>query len=291
MSAPPTAEEREAIEAALTAAIDPWLQHMRWRPDFADWRERRLWQERYQAGRVALIRAAARVAAPRVLDLGCGMGGLSVALRREGVAVWPLDFNAAYCRITRLRARRYGLDLPVVRAAGEALPYSDASFDVVVCWDVLEHVRSPRAVLAETRRVLRPGGVALATAINRYGWRDQHYHLPGINWLPRPAARAVLALARRSKAGGAAFADRQALDEMHYLSWPALVRLARGLGFTVEDTRAATLRLGSLGSLTGRRRALAALALRTGLAPLLYPLYRFAVLGTFEVILRAEEAP
>jgi ubiquinone/menaquinone biosynthesis C-methylase UbiE len=288
MTVPTASISSPEIEAALTVAIDPWLAHMRWRPDFAAWRERRLWQERHQAARVARVRALAPVADARVLDLGCGMGGLSVALKREGFAVWPVDFNGAYCQITQLRARRYDLDLPVVRAAGEALPYPDASFDVVVCWDVLEHVRSLPAVLAEIRRVLRPGGAALVTVTNRYGWRDQHYHLPLINWLPRPAARLIVSLAGRSKRG--AFADRQRLDEMSYISWPAFVCLCRSLGFIVEDTRETTLRAGTLGALTGRRRALAALALRTGLARWIYPLYRFAFLGTFEVVVRPAEA-
>ena len=290
MSGPVAASGRPEVEAALAAAIEPWLAHMTWRPDFAAWRERRLWQELHQGARVARVRAVALVPDLQVLDLGCGMGGLSVALRREGVAAWPLDYNPAYCAITRLRGRRYDLELPVVNAAGEALPYADATFDVVICWDVLEHVRSLRGVLAEIRRVLRPGGAALVTATNRYGWRDQHYHLPLINWLPRPLARRAVALAGRTKQG-AALADRQALDEMNYIAWPAFVRLCQGLGFSVEDTREATLRAGSLGGLHGRRRTLAALAQRSRLAPLVYPVYRFAVLGTFEAVLRVEERP
>jgi SAM-dependent methyltransferase len=161
---------------------------------------------------------------------------------------------------------------------------------MVVCWDVLEHVRSLPATLAEVRRVLRPGGVALVTATNRYGWGDQHYHLPGINWLPRRLARPLVRLAGRGKQG-TALTDRQELEAMNYISWPAFRRLCAGLGFSVEDTRATTLRAGSLGTLTGRRRAVAALAQRGGLAPLLYPLYRLAVLGTFEVILRARATP
>ena len=49
----------------------------------------------------------------------------------------------------------------------EALPFGDASFDVVYCCDVLEHVNEVRQVIAETARVLRPGGIYLSDTINR----------------------------------------------------------------------------------------------------------------------------
>jgi 2-polyprenyl-6-hydroxyphenyl methylase/3-demethylubiquinone-9 3-methyltransferase len=50
---------------------------------------------------------------------------------------------------------------------GEALPYADAAFDIVVCVDVLEHVQDLSKVLAEVARVLKPGGVFLFDTINR----------------------------------------------------------------------------------------------------------------------------
>jgi len=146
------------IDRALEAAIDPWLEHMRWRSDFAEWRERRLWQERRQEGTLRNLRAFLRMAAQwdgrrdahasnggggvpatngdgdasadedakaadvlagrQILDLGCGMGGLSTALALAGARVQPLDFNQHYCEITRLRGTRYGLSLSPVNAAG-----------------------------------------------------------------------------------------------------------------------------------------------------------------------------
>jgi hypothetical protein len=48
MSASPLREEQLEINAALEAAIDPWLEHMRWRSDFHQWRQGRLWQEKKQ---------------------------------------------------------------------------------------------------------------------------------------------------------------------------------------------------------------------------------------------------
>ena len=168
----------EALEDELAGRIDPWLEHMRWRQDFSAWRERRLHQENYQQGRLASVRAV--IGAPagrRLLDLGAGMGGFAVAAAREGGHVTALEYNGDYCAIVRLRGRRYGLDLPVVQGAGEALPFPEASFDLVCSWDVLEHVQDPAAVLREAQRVLRPGGAFLLTVVNRWAFRDPHYHL------------------------------------------------------------------------------------------------------------------
>src|SRR5437867_8635379 len=117
------------LEERLTAAIEPWLAHMRWRKDFEAWRERRIWQERYQGDNVRDVRQAlgGMVAGKTLLDLGAGMGGLSVAVLLEfgsqGLCLQALDYNPDYARIARLRAHRYSLNLNVVVAAGEQLPY------------------------------------------------------------------------------------------------------------------------------------------------------------------------
>src|ERR1051325_1966024 len=121
-AAPPEAVD---VDGELEAAIEPWLEHMRWRADFGQWREGRLWQEKRQGGTLknlrAFLRAAAReddsLAGRLVLDLGCGMGGLSTALALEGADVRPVDFNRHYCHITRLRGLRHRLNLSPVHAA------------------------------------------------------------------------------------------------------------------------------------------------------------------------------
>jgi 2-polyprenyl-3-methyl-5-hydroxy-6-metoxy-1,4-benzoquinol methylase len=241
------------VDGELEAAIEPWLEHMRWRTDFESWREGRLWQEKRQGGTLKNLRAFLKVAAQLnvngnvrasngdarasevarvddslagrlVLDLGCGMGGLSTALALEGADVRSVDFNRHYCHITRLRGMRYGIDLSPVNAAGEALPFPDAHFDVVMCVDVLEHVRDPEALVAEISRCLKPGGLCQITAINRFAFRDPHYHARLVNWLPRRFADAYLRLAGRSK-DNARFKDRQTLQEMHYYTYRGLERL------------------------------------------------------------------
>ena len=164
------------------------------------------------------------------------MGGLSTALALEGADVRSVDFNRHYCHITRLRGMRYGLELAPINAAGEALPFPDAHFDIVMCVDVLEHVRDPEALLAEISRCLKPGGSCQITAINRFAFRDPHYHARLVNWLPRRFADAYLRLFGHAK-DNARFRDRQALQEMHYYTYRGLGRLLarHGLGGLIES--------------------------------------------------------
>ena len=83
-----------------------------------------------------------------LLDIGCGKGGFCQPLQEAG-ALWrgldPLEMSP---------------DLPIDVAAAEAMPYPDNSFDAAVCVRALHHVPVPAmdAALAETARVLRPGG-------------------------------------------------------------------------------------------------------------------------------------
>ncbi|HET8625874.1 MAG TPA: class I SAM-dependent methyltransferase [Thermomicrobiales bacterium] len=276
-----TVADESADEARLVALIDRWTTHMRWRADFARWRERRLWQERYQEGRLRQLRDLCGPLEGRpALDVGCGMGGLVVALRRAGARAVGHEPNRAYGEICRLRAARYGLDLPFVAAVGEALPFRAGAFDIVTCLDVLEHADDLDATLAEIARVLRPGGHAVVTATNRFAFRDPHYHLRGVNWLPRPWAEALIRRRGRGK-DAAAFADRQALSAMHYVTYRDFAARCRALGFAVEDTRERRVRAGGLGS--ARFRAPIRLLRRLHLAVPAYRLYRALFLGTFEV--------
>lgn len=270
----------------LEQAIDPWLQHMTWRRDYERWRERRINQEQYQGERLAMLeRAAGPLPGMALLDLGAGMGGFAVAAALAGAQVTACEYNAAYCTIIGLRAARHDLRLPVFNAAGEALPFPAASFDAVVAWDVLEHVQSPAQMLAEIGRVLRPGGSALLTAINRRAWVDPHYHMRGLNWLPRPLAELIIAQRGRSKAR-ASFRDMQRLSEMHYFHWGEFVGLCAHHGFAVRDLREEQLREGKLQSPRASRRALRGILRLLGLERLAYKAQRRWYVGMFEVALK-----
>jgi 2-polyprenyl-6-hydroxyphenyl methylase / 3-demethylubiquinone-9 3-methyltransferase len=102
-----------------------------------------------------------------VLDLGCAGGFMAEALALRGANVTGIDPAAEAINSARAHARAGGLQIGYDVGIGEALPYDDASFDAVVCVDVLEHVAELPTVLAEVARALRPGGLFLFDTINR----------------------------------------------------------------------------------------------------------------------------
>lgn len=279
------AMETAAREAALAALVDRWTAHMRWRRDYDRWREDRLWQEETQMKRLRAVACfGGGLAGKRVLDLGSGMGGFLVAAANNGFSAIGVEPNVDYATMTRLRAARYDCVPALARAVGEHLPFAAASFDLVLAQDILEHVQNPDDVLREIARVLRPNGIALVTAINRRAWRDPHYHLAGINYLPRRIGERLVAALGRTKRG-AAFTDAQRLSAMYYDSFAGFTRRADAAGLTVADVREASVRDVSRAP-SGPRGRLVSLARRAHLALPLYRAYRFAALGTFEVVLR-----
>lgn len=102
-----------------------------------------------------------------VLDLGCAGGFMAEALALRGANVTGIDPAAEAINSARAHAREGGLRIGYDVGRGEALPYDDASFDAVVCVDVLEHVADLPTALAEVARALRPGGLFLFDTINR----------------------------------------------------------------------------------------------------------------------------
>ena len=102
-----------------------------------------------------------------VLDLGCAGGFMAEALALRGAQVTGIDPATEAIDAARAHAREGGLRIGYDVGVGEVLPYADASFDAVVCVDVLEHVAYLDKVLSEVARTLRPGGVFLFDTINR----------------------------------------------------------------------------------------------------------------------------
>jgi 2-polyprenyl-6-hydroxyphenyl methylase / 3-demethylubiquinone-9 3-methyltransferase len=103
----------------------------------------------------------------RALDIGCGGGLLAEEFARIGYQVTGIDPSSRSIQVAGDHARLAGLEIDYIVARGEAIPFDDAAFDVVYCCDVLEHVDDLSAVIAETARVLKPGGIYIYDTLNR----------------------------------------------------------------------------------------------------------------------------
>jgi 2-polyprenyl-6-hydroxyphenyl methylase / 3-demethylubiquinone-9 3-methyltransferase len=101
------------------------------------------------------------------LDVGSGGGLLAEEFARLGCRVTGIDPSVQSVETARAHAETEGLDIAYTVGVGEELPFEDASFDIAYCCDVLEHVDDLDRVLAETARVLKPGGVYTFDTINR----------------------------------------------------------------------------------------------------------------------------
>ena len=100
------------------------------------------------------------LAGKATLDYGCGHGMAAVVLARAGATVSAFDLSPGYVNEAQARAAANGVAVTCVAAAGEELPFADASFDAVWGNAILHHLDLPRAA-CELRRVLKPGGVAV----------------------------------------------------------------------------------------------------------------------------------
>lgn len=95
----------------------------------------------------------------KVLDVACGTGNLALPAARAGADVTGIDIAPNLVEQARENAKREGLKVQFDEGDAEALPYADASFDVVVTMFGAMFAPRPELVAAELKRVCRPGGV------------------------------------------------------------------------------------------------------------------------------------
>lgn len=117
---------------------------------------------------------------PVILDLGSGVGNFVVGCRNRGLRAYGIepDRIGRGSKVTSLQIARQRLDSAAFAAAvGELLPFADATFDLVVLDQILEHVSDQKTVLSEAFRVLKPGGAMYVACPNYLRFYESHYKL------------------------------------------------------------------------------------------------------------------
>lgn len=141
---------------------------------------------RDRAVRETLIEVAAPAPGERVLDVGCGTGTLAIAVKpRVGDgAVYGIDASPEMIEVAREKAARAGSDVDFRVALIEAIPFPDASFDLVTSSLMLHHLPDELKVkgLSEVRRVLRPGGRFVAVDFAAYSHSPLGHLLSILGW-------------------------------------------------------------------------------------------------------------
>lgn len=126
----------------------------------------------------------------RLLDVGASTGAIDAALATQLAEVVGIDIDAD--AIAAAQREQTAPNLRFVLGDAMALDFPDASFDAVLCAHVYEHVPDAARLMAEIRRVLKPGGICYFAAGNRYQPVEPHYRLPLLSVMPKALAHRYL---------------------------------------------------------------------------------------------------
>lgn len=111
-------------------------------------------------------------AGQRLLEVGCGLGNDLSRFAAAGAQVTGIDLAPRAIQLARANFAQRGLGGEFMIMDGEALSFEDDRFDAVYCHTVLHFTPSPKAMIREIHRVLKPAGHAILMTLNRYSWMN-----------------------------------------------------------------------------------------------------------------------
>jgi 2-polyprenyl-6-hydroxyphenyl methylase/3-demethylubiquinone-9 3-methyltransferase len=118
--------------------------------------------------RLAWIEHHTELKGKQVLDVGCGGGLLTEGMAAKGAITTGIDLSERPLGVARLHLFESGLSVNYRQVSVEALAAeSPATFDIITCMEMLEHVPQPQSIVKSCATLLKPGGYAFFSTINR----------------------------------------------------------------------------------------------------------------------------
>src|SRR5690349_7078375 len=177
-------------------------------------------EQRFRGVRDAILRVTGSTRGDRkrldMIDVGCNTGAQCIMWAELGHAAHGVDVNEALLTLGRGRAAAAGLDVEFAVGSATDLPWPDASADVVIALELLEHVAPWMRCLDEFVRVLRPGGVLFVTTTNVLCPYQSEFSLPLYSWYPAPLKRHYEKLASTTRPALANYAKYPAVNWYTY---------------------------------------------------------------------------
>ena len=215
---------------------------------------------------------------PMVLDLGSGVGNFVVACRNHGVQAFGVepDRIGQGSKLSSLQIAGKRLDGAFAAATGEQLPFRDSTFDLVVLDQVIEHVQSQKAVLAEALRVLKPSGAMYVACPNYLRFYEPHYKIFFFPLIPKFLGALYLRFRNR---------DPVMLRQLTYTTNGRVRSLVRRLGTRFIDLN----ERGFLAKFVGQESQAASWKARVAQRLVRLPLVSRAVLSAASAFIRLRE--
>ena len=167
-----------------------------------------------------------------VLDVGCGAGAQCQFWADKGHRYQGIDINEPLIRLARERAAEQGRNARFEIGSATLLPFADASFDVCLLPELLEHIADWRACLSEAARVLRPHGVLYISTSNKLCPKQEEFNLAGYSWYPSFVKHYI---ERRAVTDWPAVANYAKYPAVHWFSFYQLRRFLGERGFRSLD--------------------------------------------------------
>ena len=183
----------------------------------------------------------------KIIDLGCGMGWLSVELARYCPNVIGIDLSDEAVNLAKSYQETEGVHVKFEKGDASATKYPAKHFDVAIVSHVLEHAQSHDGPIREAKRILKTNGILIIASPNKFWPIEQHFYLPFLHWLPKKIADKYVRLFNRAN-------DYSSVTETP--NYFEILHLLNRMGFSVKDISYSKLKRNILGTILEKNQLL-----------------------------------